>query len=434
VTFSGRPSPVSPCRRAGRNSALGYDVRRITDAGTRAGVVVYSLETRGLTAQVPGGSASNRGPVLARTFSKVFAMQRQSEEATRDAMHALAADTGGFLVHNSNNLEAGLRQMLQDTETYYVLAYEPTNTKRDGAFRRVEVRLPGQRDVKVRARAGYFAPGDRGASSPSGVPEEKERRAAIPVHLSADFVSLDQGVTEVVVSGHAHTTTLPFVRKDGRYRTTVEMAAVVRDETGAVAATLEPQRLSMDMTEAEHERLSREGLPYQKTAALRPGRYEVRLTARGAGAGALGIASQRVEIPDLAPGRLTLSSLFLLKAGEVSGAKETAPGASLVLNQALRRFRRDESLHAQFYAYNPTRDASGASSLVSHVEILRGDVVLRTSPPEPVAVGGPQQPPVPHISSVKLSSFEPGEYELRVTVTDRNADEVATRQVGFTID
>ncbi len=42
-------------------SPLSFDVRRITDAGTKAGVVVYALETRGLTAPSPGGSVESRG-------------------------------------------------------------------------------------------------------------------------------------------------------------------------------------------------------------------------------------------------------------------------------------------------------------------------------------------------------------------------------------
>jgi VWFA-related protein len=430
------------------NNGLGYDIRSITDAGTRAGVVVYSLETRGLTAPIPGGSASTRGPAIARTFSRVFSMERQSEEATRNAMNALAADTGGFLFHSSHDLHAGLKRMLEDTETYYVLAYEPTNTRRDGAFRHIEVRVPGQRGVKVRARAGYFAPGERRTSSPSRVVDKEERRtkgrpsgtgaagtplAEIPVRLSADFVSVDRGVTEVVVSGHVDTTTLPFVRQGDRYRAAVEMTAVVHDETGAVAATLEPQRLSLDMTEAQHERLSREGLPYQKTAALKPGRYEVRLAVRGAGGQALGIASQRVEIPDLAPGRLTLSSLFLLKAGEAAGGA-SGSGVSLVLSQARRRFRWDESLYVQLYAYNPMRDASGRTDLVWQGKILRGGVVVEAGAPEPMLVGERDGPPVPHTSKIALDPFGPGEYELEVTVTDRNANEAATRRVAFTID
>jgi len=252
------------------------------------------------------------------------------------------------------------------------------------------------------------------------------------VHLSADFVSVDRGVTEVVVSGHVDTTALPFVRQGDRYKAALEMTAVVHDETGAVATTLEPQRLSLDMTEAQRERLSREGLPYQKTAVLKPGRYEVRLAVRGAGVGALGVASQRVEIPDLTPGRLTLSSLFLLKAGETAGAPAN-PAPSLVLSQALRRFRWDESLYTQLYAYNPKRDASGTTDLVWQVKVLREGAVVQTGAPEPMVVGAPEGPPVPHTSKIQLDSFQPGEYELEVSVTDRNANEVATRRVGFTI-
>ena len=117
-----------------------FDLRRIADAGTRAGVVVYALDTR-------------------------------------DAMNALAADTGGFLVENSNNLRAGLREMLKDTETYYVLAYEPTNTKRDGGFRRIEVRLPGVPGARVRTRSGYFAPDDGRLGVTDGTAEAEARRA-----------------------------------------------------------------------------------------------------------------------------------------------------------------------------------------------------------------------------------------------------------------
>jgi len=365
-------------------------------------------------------------------------------------MHALAADSGGFLFDNSNDLHAGLKRTLEDTESYYVLAYEPANTRRDGAFRRIEVRLPNLSRLKVRARTGYFAPGDRRAGSPPPGKEEHETQeqpagtaaapappTALPVQLSADFVSLERGSTDVVVSGHVDTTTLPFDRDGDRYKGAVEMAAAVRDGTGAVLATLEPQRLSMDMSEAEHERLSRDGLPYQKTVTLKPGTYEVRLTVRATGA--LGVASQRVQIPDLAPGRLTLSSLFLWTAGVVAGGEAAEagtadPGGALVLSQAVRRFRRDESLFVQLYAYNAKRDASGATSLVSQATILRDGVALGTAAPEPVATGEADGPPVPHVSRIGLEPFEPGEYELQVTVTDGNADEKATRRVGFTVD
>jgi VWFA-related protein len=422
-----------------------FDLRHVIDASTRAGVVIYSLETPGLNT-LPGRSASEKTFPDPMTLETKFMIERQGEVAALQALHALAADTGGFLFDNSNDLHSGLKRTLEDTEIYYALAYEPTNTKRDGAFRRIEVRLPDRHDLKVRARTGYFAPGDRRAGSPPTVAETHGGRtqggpagtsatpaplAELPVQLSADFVSVERGVTEVVVSGHVDTTTLPFDRDGARYKAALEIAAAVRDETGAVVATLGPQRLSMDMSEAERERLSREGLPYQKTVTLKPGTYEVGLTVRAAGA--LGVASQRLRIPDLAPGRLTLSSLFLLKEGG-DGVGTAAHGEPLVLSQALRRFRRDESLFVQLYAYNAKRDASGATSLVSQAEILREGVVLGTAAPESVVTGEGDGPPVPHVSRIGLRSFEPGEYELQVTVTDRNADEAETRRVEFTVD
>src|SRR5262245_22823420 len=43
----------------GNSSSQIYDMRRITDAATRAGVIIYSIDARGLVAVVPGGSASD---------------------------------------------------------------------------------------------------------------------------------------------------------------------------------------------------------------------------------------------------------------------------------------------------------------------------------------------------------------------------------------
>ena len=169
-------------------SGLSFDLRRIADASTRAGVVLYALDTRGLIGAPPAASASSVTRIQPATIGMIEAMQRRSFEATKDAMHALAADTGGFLVENSNNLRSGLRKILDDTETYYVLAYEPANTKRDGSFRKIDVRLPGLRDIRVRTRSGYLAPGDRSSSltaksrpmRPRDGPSSGRRRCARP--------------------------------------------------------------------------------------------------------------------------------------------------------------------------------------------------------------------------------------------------------------
>ncbi|HEX9188857.1 MAG TPA: VWA domain-containing protein [Vicinamibacteria bacterium] len=433
-------------------SAMGYDLRRIADAGTRAGVVVYSLDASGLrSAPLGAGAASLRRPGPS-TFGTVEAMRQRSEDATRHAMHALAADTGGFLSESSNNLRAGLREMLKDTETYYVLAYEPANTRRDGGFRRIEVRLPGQRGLEVRTRSGYFAPDDRRPGEKAGGADDEARRAeqrraemrtalgslapltGIPVRLSADFVSLDGVAGQVVVSGSVDVAPLPFVRLRDRRQATVEAVALVHDETGQVAATLPTERSAMDLSDADFDELVRGGLPYQKAVALKPGRYQVRLAAREDATGMLGSAWRRIEVPDLASGRLAVSSLFLLKDAPASGAPASADGAPALQSvQGRPRFGRTERLYVQLYAYNPKRDDSGGIDLVAQAEVLRDGSVLGTAAPEPMAEGDAGGP-VPHVSRIGLQAFEPGSYELRVTVTDRRAGALASRTVPFAVE
>ena len=111
-----------------------FDVRKIADAATRSGVVLYALDTRGLVSEPPGGQASFQGPAVLTAPGMRTDLQSRSVEALRQGMNALAVDTGGFLVKNSNDLDQGLGRILRDNETYYLLAYEPVNAARDGAL------------------------------------------------------------------------------------------------------------------------------------------------------------------------------------------------------------------------------------------------------------------------------------------------------------
>jgi VWFA-related protein len=68
----------------------------------------------------------------------------------------LAKETGGFLLENTNDLGAGVARMQQARTIYYLVTYQPTNTKQDGTFRKVSVKVKRPK-VTVRARPGYVA-------------------------------------------------------------------------------------------------------------------------------------------------------------------------------------------------------------------------------------------------------------------------------------
>jgi hypothetical protein len=291
--------------------------------------------------------------------------------------------------------------------------------------------LPELRDARIRARRGYFAPDDRKRSA-SGPPlavalTSLAPLTGIPVRLSADFVSVDAAGPRMVVSSHVDLSGVPFVRANGRHLATVDTTATVFDESGAVVGSLAAERAALDLTDASYEEAIKRGLQYQKAFPVKPGRYRVRVAAREDGEGRLGTASQWVQVPDLAEGKLTLSSLFLLR-------KEGDGSPSLRDAQALRRFQQGETLYVQHFAYNPGRDASGAASLLTQAEIWRGGVLLASTAPESMPTGERDLAPVAYTTGINLAPFGPGDYEVRIVVTDRNATEMASRRTGFIIE
>ncbi len=78
------------------------------------------------------------------------------------AMKKLTQETGGRLIEVGNKfdkLKQGFDQIAHELRSQYNIGYVPTNTKRDGTFRKVEIR--SKNGYKIQARTGYFAVASR---------------------------------------------------------------------------------------------------------------------------------------------------------------------------------------------------------------------------------------------------------------------------------
>jgi len=121
--------------------------RDIMDMANTANASFYTIDPRGLAV-----FDTPLGPAPPPT---VGADARMLKNRT-DALRTLAENTDGLAVIGNNNLEPGLRRISEDLTAYYLLGYYSSNTKLDGRFRRLNVKIarPG---VEVRARRGYKA-------------------------------------------------------------------------------------------------------------------------------------------------------------------------------------------------------------------------------------------------------------------------------------
>jgi VWFA-related protein len=73
-------------------------------------------------------------------------------------MKKMTSETGGRVIEVGNKMEklkAAFDQISQELRSQYNLGYTPTNTVKDGSFRKVEIR--SKENYKIQARSGYFA-------------------------------------------------------------------------------------------------------------------------------------------------------------------------------------------------------------------------------------------------------------------------------------
>src|SRR5215469_13050518 len=70
----------------------------------------------------------------------------------------MAEETGGrlFQVDRKNTLDTVFQQIQQEMRTQYAIGYTPTNSKKDGSYRKIDLRT-SNKDLKVQVRKGYYA-------------------------------------------------------------------------------------------------------------------------------------------------------------------------------------------------------------------------------------------------------------------------------------
>ena len=92
------------------------------------------------------------------------------------ALRALAENTDGLAIVNTNDLLGGAKRIVDDLSSYYLLGYYSTG-KLDGRFHPITVRVkrPG---VQVRARRGYLASTPRDAGKTATVPAASSTKMA----------------------------------------------------------------------------------------------------------------------------------------------------------------------------------------------------------------------------------------------------------------
>ena len=278
------------------------DMAAVIDRANRSGVVINTIDARGLYAPDVMGDISKRSSDTFKTmgYKTTYRVAAQSEQAY--VLGDLAYGTGGTFFHNSNDLAAGLRMVGSAPEVSYVLGFSPQNQKMDGQFHTLKVALTDKRKFTIQARRGYMAP--RKVSDPNQQAREEIQEAVfsrdeimeLPLQLQTQYFKVDESSVKLSVVSRLELKGVHFRKADGRNIDNLTVATVIFDDNGNFVAGGE-KLVTMKLFDSTYERLIRSGLTVKSSFDVKPGRYMIRQVVRDSEGAQMAARNGAVEIP-----------------------------------------------------------------------------------------------------------------------------------------
>jgi len=382
------------------------DLREVFTAANRANCAIYALDPRGLAAfefDIDQGVGQQ--------------LDKAALDAGLDTLRTLADETDGRAILNSNDLVKGLRQMVKDASSYYLLGYTASSPT-DGKFKqiRVKVKRPG---LQVRARRGYWALSvddvaavTAAATRAAPAPEIGDALALIETPLRARTIRTwigtargENGRTAVtLVWEPAPATTGERREPPAQLAVTAggqSGAAYFRGKVPAAAAATSP---GPPAAAGEGTSTDTGG---RVTFQAPPGPLQLRMSVEGAAGQVLDSDFRDVVVPDYAKAEPLLSVPALYRARTQRDVNLLNADANPRPSTA-REFSRTERLHVRFQAYAPGGGtATPSARLLNRVGSRMTDVPVRAA----TARG-----PADFEADIPLASLPAGDYLLEVAL------------------
>ena len=436
-------------------------IQRVTDHAVRAGVVVSTVDPRGLKAtpgvkgfrDTPARSALGGADVDVQPSSNGIpsvdnpteaAAARFGRGGTPDfanmlsgglehmGLRVLSDATGGVTVVNRNDISNGVEKAVARSRGYYVLAYSPSQPF-DNKFHKLDVKV--KRDgARVYRHAGYLAREERRVAPKT---KEEEIAAAVRSPLSKRDIDVSAMLglrfapagrpADLGISLQIDPAKFEFKEEGGKYTTSYDVVGFIFDEVGKLRGGFS-ETVNASLTPEEMRRVRASGLSYYAATQLPPGYYQLRLAVREAATGHIGSLSRYVEVANISKGRLAMSSLFL---HAVDSATPTQPRPLL----ASRVLTRQQEVRYSAIIYNARAEA-GKPRVRSQLIISQGGKVLFREPEQEVEMKGTDPTQLVKVGQLALGKVQPGRYVLTLVVTDPLAEknnQTLTRSIDFTV-
>ena len=285
-------------------------IKKITDAAGRAGVVIYTLDARGIVSEAL--DVTNNRPI----DSKGMMSNIGELSASQDGLNALAGDTGGRAFRNTNApMSEFVEKVLDETSNYYLIAWRPDNEEQKrGKFNHIDVSITGRPDLTVRLRGGYFKSAALPILTTKKKPDKDPTRAReddmrlvidapvsqrqIPTELELSLAQMPGVGTRVTATIDINRDFLAFDLNDGKQVADLDIGGIFYDDKGKPLTSF-VGRLRIYPLPENPSPAKRTQAVYSFQAWLPAGLYQVRVGVRDLKSGRIGSAMEWITVPKL---------------------------------------------------------------------------------------------------------------------------------------
>ncbi len=378
-----------------------------------------------------------------------------STSTNQNIMFMLAAGTGGFVIHETNDLIGGMAKIGKEQDEYYILGYTPPDSE-DGSCHTLRVKVD-RGGTEVRARTGYCNSRPQDLLAGNSTEKDLETRAAaalagnVSASMQLPYFYTGANVARVNVAMEIATENVKFEKQKGKFLSTVNILGLAYLPDGSVGARFSDSvKLEFDDKKLM-EAFKGRPMHYENQFDVASGNYNLKVVFASGGE-SFGKVEMPLTVDQYDAKQFSMSGLALSR--EVRKASDLGMGLDTLLLEdrvpliadgmqmvpyGSNHFKKGEL--AAFYVefYEPllvNGDPKAPPVMAVQLRVLDGKTGQEKSDTGLMRVGLPAQtgsPTVPMGAKIPTDSLVPGPYKVEVKVMD-NAGKESKRTTDFQID
>jgi GWxTD domain-containing protein len=262
----------------------------------------------------------------------------------------------------------------------------------------------------------------------------------LPIKVRADFFPLTDISVLTSVTVQFENKDLQFQNKEGVQKAVVNIFGKVTTMSRRIVTTFE-ETVTVDSPQEYLQQISQRKSIYNKMVPLAPGTYKLDVVGKDVVAGTMAVYETAITVPRMDAEKLMASNIVLADQIEHVPTKSIGMGQFVIGSSKVRPrvddvFKREEKMGIYFKIYNfgTEGDNRVPSGEVTYEVVKNGTNETIFEATEDVAkIPGASANQVTVEKLLPLNSLAPGQYTLRVKITDKNRNQVLTPSAQFTV-